>query len=755
MSSNLRRYFLSTCLIVAVFALPLWWSTGAAHQKATAQEPTATAARISVLVELESEPLSVYKKRLESATQPGQFVDFASAENQTRLQTYEAQLMAEHQSFSARAFAVAPALKVNTELRMLLNAVSIEVEQSELAAITRLAGVRRARLTKTYRATLNQSVGNLNTSALWQQLGGASVAGEGIKIAVLDTGIDISNPLFSDAGFSAPQGFPRGSSGFTNNKVIVAKVFLAGFGNTPGDEFGHGSHVAGIAAGNANTLTPLARLSGVAPRAYLGNYRVLDRVGEGRDDFIIRALEEAVRDGFDVINLSFGGDASTELGALDVAVENAVAAGTVVVTSAGNNGDDGLMMIASPGIAPSAITVGATTNGHLVGSGATVSVSGAAPSSLTEIAATRGESNGVAFPLDSGIGSLPLIDIESVDGNRRGCVDVPARSLSGGIALIERGSCSFFDKVNNAAIAGAQAAIIFNDDVREIFDSGDTLLFMDVTGARIPSVFIKRSDGLALREWLKTHPDAQVQIFATSLTEIRFPADVLAEFSSRGPSVLRNLKPDLTAPGDSIYSAAINGNNFIGISDASGFRAASGTSQAAPHVAGAAALVKQLHPSWAPAQIKSALMNSATNLISTNLDTVMKADVLDAGAGRLDLSRAAVVSATFSPASLSFGFVKLRQLDATAVIQLTVANVTNRPKEYRIRVEETEHHDGFRVTAKPKTISLQSGETTTINVRLAAVAGVAQWRDYTGYVVVSEPATPSLRVPYWVRLIRK
>lgn len=552
MSSKLRSHFLSACLLVAVLALPVWLPIGSGHQTTRAQETTARGSRISVLVELESEPLSVYKKRLESAVQPEQLVDFVAAKNQTHLRTYEAQLTAEHESFTTRALAVAPDLTVHTELRMLLNAVSIEVEQSQLSAITQLAGVRRVRLTQTYRATLNQSLGNLNPSALWLQLGGASAAGEGIKIAILDTGIDISNPLFSDAGFSAPQGFPRGISGFTNNKEIVAKVFLAGFGNTPGDEFGHGSHVAGIAAGDANTLTPLARLSGVAPRAYLGNYRVLNRVGEGRDDFIIRALEEAVRDGFDIVNLSFGGDAGNELGALDLAVENAVATGTVVVTSAGNNGNDGLMTIASPGIAPSAITVGATTKGHVVGSGATVSVSGAAPSALTEIAATIGESNGVAFPLDSSIGSLPLIDIESVNGNGRGCVDLPPPALSGGIALIERGMCSFVNKVNNAAIAGAQAAIIFNDDVRELFDSGDNLLFMDVTGARIPSVFIKRSDGLALREWLKSHTDAQVQILATSLTEIRFPADVLAEFSSRGPSVLGNLKPDLTAPGDSI-----------------------------------------------------------------------------------------------------------------------------------------------------------------------------------------------------------
>src|SRR6266478_1422776 len=129
----------------------------------------------------------------------------------------------------------------------------------------------------------------------------------GVQTCALPICIDISNPLFADAGFTAPAGFPKGNTSFTNNKVIAAKAFLTNGAATPIDQNGHGTNVAGIAAGDLNTTSPLAQISGVAPRAFLGNYRVLDSSGSGRDDKIIQALQEALNDGFDIANLSLGG----------------------------------------------------------------------------------------------------------------------------------------------------------------------------------------------------------------------------------------------------------------------------------------------------------------------------------------------------------------------------------------------------------------------------------------------------------------
>src|SRR5262249_4554637 len=148
--------------------------------------------------------------------------------------------------------------------------------------------------------------------------------------------------------------------------------------------------------------------------------------------------------------------------------------------------------------------------------------------------------------------------------------------------------------INNAAAVGAVGVIIYNKDISEGADGGDNLIFMDVTGTSIPSVFVTRTQGLALRSWIAAHPTAQVQINAAG--EFSDPPDILGSFSSRGPTGMGALKPDLAAPGVNIYSGAIKTCNADGVSDPSGFLAISGTSQATPHVTGSAALLKQLHP---------------------------------------------------------------------------------------------------------------------------------------------------------------
>src|SRR5262249_34536875 len=212
-----------------------------------------------------------------------------------------------------------------------------------------------------------------------------------------DSVIDISNRLFADAGFVAPPGLPIGDASLVNNKVIVAKSFLAG-GGSAADENGHGTNVAGIAAGDFNTATPLGPVSGVAPGAFLGNYRVLDAGGSGSDFLVAQGLEEAVSDGFDIASISLGAPAGSTLGTLDTAVENAVATGMVVIVAAGNDGDTGGMTIESPGVAPHAITVAASSNGHIVGP--TVGVVTPAPVSsvLQKIISTQGQTCSVDFP---------------------------------------------------------------------------------------------------------------------------------------------------------------------------------------------------------------------------------------------------------------------------------------------------------------------------------------------------------------------
>ncbi len=713
------------------------------RSSAPAQTASTTGA-IAAIVELESEPVAVHQRL--SARLPRREVDFESSE----ARTYEAQLEIEHASFKSRAALVSPNLRVRTELRKLVNAVSIEASSSELAAIAALPGVKRVELVKEFHALLDASVPLINAPALWDRLGGAGAAGQGMKIAILDTGIDITNSLFSDSGFNLPSGFPKtnnNSDGLVNNKVIAAKSFIRPVSDAT-DQNGHGSNVAGIAAGSVTT-SPLGTISGVAPMAYLGNYRVLDASGSGRTDLIAQGIEEAVADGFDVLSMSFGGSAGSVPDISETAAEAAVAAGRIVVIAAGNDGPDPTT-INSPGTTPSAITVAAATNAHVVGP--VISVAGPDPISanLTSVGSTEGAGSTAVF--DTTLGPLPYVD---ADPQGRGCNGILAGSLTGKVALIERGNCPFADKINNVAAAGARAVIIYNRDSSEDTAGsgagGDNLFTMDATGTKIPSFFIVRSKGLALRDFVRANPDATVSI--ATFGSGSFTPDVLADFSSRGPTPLEALKPDVAAPGVSIYSAAARtGDASAGVVDSSGFLAISGTSQATPHVAGAAALIKQLNPSFTPEQVKSALVNSATLDVFTTPNQTARVGVLDTGGGRIDLARASSVTATLSPASLSFGIRKLKKSDVS-FIDLKVTSVIDGQNAFTVGVQQLDPGDGITVTSSPGSLTLTRGQTGTATITMAAVAG-SQRRDYTGYVMITGGGQ-TLHVPYWVRFVKK
>ena len=754
----MKRFSLAAFFLVGLLVLQA--STGAlqpasAHIKRQSDAtPIQTAMQslstVSAIVELESEPVVVQRRRMAPAMVRDLSRDLESAE----ARAYAAQIDREQADFKARAVRVAPGMRVHTQLRVLANAVAIDVTGAELAAIALLPGVKHVSLEKIYHTALDSSVPLINAPAMWDRLGGVAVAGEGMKIAILDTGIDIANPLFADNGYTAPAGFPlsnNGNGAFTNNKVIVAKSFL---NNSPTaqDQNGHGSNVAGIAAGNAGTLSPLGLISGVAPRAFLGNYRVIDRTGTGTESGIANAIEAAVADGFDVLSLSLGASADG-LDFLSTTVENTVNAGKIVVVAAGNDGEGGVddeMTIASPGLAPSAITVAASSNAHIVGPVVTVTGPQPAASSLSNMGATSG--NSVA--IDNSFAGLPLAD---PDPQNRGCSGLPAGSLNGKVALIERGpangGCSFAVKVATAAAAGAKAAIIFNYDASENpAQGGETFINMEVSGTSIPSVFIQHSSGVALRNFVKANPSATLNL--APIGSSGAVADVLADFSSRGPSVIEGLKPDIAAPGVIIYSAAITTANPDGVTDPSGFAAVSGTSQATPHIAGAAALVKQLHPSWTPLQVKSALMNSATTNVFTTGSRNETQGVLAAGAGRVDLGRAAAVNATFQPASLGFAINKLKKKAVSLNQDLSVTNTSDSAKTFTFSLQQLDPDDLVTVALNSTSATVAPGQKATVNLAIDAKKKAPK-RDYTGYVNVADSTGQTLHVPYWVRFVKK
>ena len=307
--------------------------------------PVAAAASVEVVVLLESPPL---------ARAPGS----------------GARIDAEQRAFRRELGAVLPAARLGWRYRLVANGFSVTLPRMELTHLRDLTGVRDVLPTASYVPRLASTPVEIGAPAVWGESLGT--AGQGVKIGILDSGIDPEHPFFDPSGYTLPAGFPKGQQRFTTAKVIVARAFPPKSGATApsvplafsDDDISHGTHVAGIAAGNANTPTGQGRISGVAPRAYLGNYKVFVRTDYGvnaNSPAIVAAIEAAVADGMDVINFS-GGEPEIEprRDIVALALDAAAAAGVVSVIAAGNDYNEfGAGSVSSPANAEDTIAVGA------------------------------------------------------------------------------------------------------------------------------------------------------------------------------------------------------------------------------------------------------------------------------------------------------------------------------------------------------------------------------------------------------------
>jgi len=624
----------------------------------------------------------------------------------------------------------------------------------------------------------------MGAPAVWEMLGGRENAGQGVKIGILDTGVDFSNPMFHDPLLLPPPGFPRGDLTLATSKVIVAKVVRSIFDESdtrldPGhrtaqDLVGHGSHVASCAAGATVNLqgVPGARpvtMSGVAPKAYIGSYRIF--APRAFTDNIVAAIEEAVQDGMDILNMSFGPrtppTSDPSLNAQVIAVNNAAQAGVLSVIAAGNKGlsppfNSAGGTVGGAAESSEAVTVGASTNLH-VSDGIERAALRLEQEDI-EVSGIRGANGAAPFPayLDG-----PLMDVDLIDGDAPGllCDPLPAESLKGALALVQRGTCTFQTKVNNAAQAGARAVVIYNSP-----EGGDQLVRMDLQGAPLPAVFIARSDGLRVKAVLaQNFARGRPTLVRLSVQEPRTLPDIpnlLASFSSRGPSNDYQIKPDVVTVGTGSYAAVQDDdprgeNRFptsppdIGQStlyDPSGFAFSQGTSFAAPRAAGAAALLRQLHPDWTPAEIKSALVTTAARP-----PEIAQLGVMDRGAGLLNLPAAARLYTIALPASLSFG----RQFVTASTTFERAFRLTNKsaaPTEYRLRIVLASGAHLVRAELSATELRLLPGESATVTVRLAVDSpppfGTS---DAEGYVLVSDEDRTipgEIALPFWIRLVR-
>jgi minor extracellular serine protease Vpr len=496
--------------------------------------------------------------------------------------------------------------------------------------------------------------------------------GQGIKVGIIDTGIDYNHPDLLDYG---PSGKVIGGYDYVNPN------------EKPLDTNGHGTEVAGIIAADGS-------FTGIAPKAKLFSYKVSSTGEAVSSDYIVEAIQQAMQDGVNVINISLGINRTNDQ--IDNAIDEAVKKGIVVVVAAGNNGpqED---TIGSPGKDINAITVGASYNNLTSSLVATFEV-GKIQYQVLPMVGVQGLSSPVEGKIVYG-GYGRLQDLQNLD-------------VKGAILLEERGSdvkgqkVYFSEKEKNAANLGAKALVVFNNETGIFF--GDLIGPNKTAGytPRIPVISLSQEDGVALKSMLTSNTIGSLNMF--------YHPDFIAPFSSQGPVSPFYIKPDLVAPGVFVNSTTLGGK----------YNLTSGTSFAAPHVAGAAAIILQRYPGLSPSDVAS--------LLVTTTDPVTDAygnlfPISAAGSGRLNITRALESNLIMSPHSLVFNLsfdnqsqtkiLHLRTLDGSAIPQLKanfLSNETSLGLDYsqsndtlNVKISDTVKsegaYDGFLVLKDVKT----------------------------------------------------
>jgi uncharacterized repeat protein (TIGR01451 family) len=533
-----------------------------------------------------------------------------------------------------------------------LNALAVRVSHEEAIALAKLESVKAIYGDKI--RELDTDVGPIwiGAPAIWDgDTGtGEDTQGEGVIIGMIDSGINHAHPSFADPGgdgydhtnpygLGVYVGYCVANPSFCNDKLIGAYDLYPGGSGGPEDTNGHGSHTASTAGGNRHVAEFMVgteeftrTIQGVAPHANIIAYKVCSPSCPGSAS--VAAVDHAIADGVDVLNYSISGGDDPWNDAVDQAFLDAFAAGIYVSASAGNTGP-GAGTIAKTG--PWNASVGATTHNRIFANIFEVTGPITVPLELQSIPALQGNGTALAADIEA--------EIAYSATNLNGCSAFPADYFLDKLALIQRGGCNFSDKVSNAYNAGADAVVIFNN-------AGGPPGAMDVTGApAIPSVMVTLADGLAVMAFIDANPGATAALRAD--VNIFFNDDwydVMAGFSSRGPSKFELIKPDFVAPGVNILAAVASSGG-----DPVQYDFYQGTSMASPHGAGAGALMVALHPDWSPAQIKSALATSAFNGSSV-LDSngVTPADPFDMGSGRLALADAGNVGLVLDETAANF-----------------------------------------------------------------------------------------------------
>ncbi|MCI0545021.1 MAG: S8 family serine peptidase, partial [Actinobacteria bacterium] len=530
--------------------------------------------------------------------------------------------------------------------------VSVLVPRAQLDLLATVPGVRAVYRDEILEPSTERSPAFIGAPRLWRDLGGTDSAGEGVVVGVLDTGIWPEHPSFSDPDpdgnlYPAPPTPPLpcvfGNTGFNpndapftcNHKLIGARKFLNTYKAVIGllptefdsarDDVGHGTHTTSTAAGNGEVASsvlgvPRGLVSGIAPRAHVIMYRVCADEGCFTSDSIA-AVEQAIIDGVDVINFSIAGGSSPYSDGVELAFLDAYAAGVFVAASAGNAGP-GADTVDHRG--PWTTTVAASTTDRHFLSEVTLTAADASMLVLTGATVTDGI-------------SAPTPVVFPPPGEELCLEPFAPDTFSGEIVICRRGVNARVAKSFNVAEGGAGGLLLYNP----------TLQGLATDNHFIPSVHVENDAGQQLLDFMAAHTGVMATFTPGVASNVA--GDVMASFSSRGGSgqTLGVAKPDITAPGVQILAghSPLPATNVGGLPGEL-FQVIQGTSMSSPHVAGAAALLKDLWATWTPGQIKSALMTTALRNVVKE-DGITRADAFDFGSGRINLRRAGDPGITF------------------------------------------------------------------------------------------------------------
>jgi minor extracellular serine protease Vpr len=649
-----------------------------------------------------------------------------------------AALAQEKQAFRAAARKAGVRLKERFSYEVVWNGFSVQVPPGDVAKLARMAEVKNLYpvvslslpdVTVDPTPELSTAITMTQADIAQTELG---LTGRGIRVAILDTGIDYDHPDLGGcfgAGCRVEVGFDYVGDSYNNDSADPLYNPIPTPDALPDDCNGHGSHVAGIVGARGGVM-------GVAPDVTFGAYRVFGCNGSTDADIMVAAMEQIAKDGAHVVNISIGSAFQWPAYPTAQAVDRLVNKGIVVATSAGNSGANGAWAVSAPGVGQKAIATASFVNLTLKSPVFTVT-------SDDRKVGYSPATGGTAIPFS---GTSPLARTGTKASTNDACDAVaPAPgSLAGKVALVRRGTCGFHEKVRNAQTAGAIGVVIYNNVAGAITPN--------VTGPaaiNIPVVGINDTEGNLIDTRLAA---GAVDLTWTSET-IESPisnANLIAGSSSYGMSPDLTLKPDIGAPGSSIRSTFPLERN--------GYANLSGTSMASPHVAGGIALLLEARPNTPAQAVRSILQNSASprlwwgNPALGFLDNTHRQ-----GAGMLQIADAIRSLTTIEPGKLSLG--EFEAGSAPTVRTLTVRNNGPAAVTYTLSQAPALASNGTftvsffdspaAVTFGAPTLTVPAGGTATVDVAFSPNAGLPDRSQYGGWVVFTpQGGGQTLRVPF-------